>query len=57
MNASHLLQFKKSYSPQIFKKKHLKESGMACTKHMASLIENRKCNFYLIYIHVGEVKM
>jgi hypothetical protein len=40
-----------------FQKNHLKESSMACRKHMASLIENRKCNFYLIYIHVGEVNM
>ncbi len=37
--------------------KHLKESSMACRKHMASLIENKKCNFHLIYIHVGEVNM
>ncbi len=35
----------------------LKESSMACKKHMASLLENRKRNFYLIYIHVGEVNM
>ncbi len=40
-----------------FSKNHLKESGMACRKHMASLIENRKCNFYVIYTHEGEVNM
>ncbi len=40
-----------------FEKTHLKKSSMACRKHMASLIENRKCNFYLTYIHVGEVNM
>ncbi len=40
-----------------FSKKHLKESSMAYRKHMTSLIENRKCNFYLIYIHVEEVNM
>ncbi len=40
-----------------FSKKHLKESSMACRKNMGSLIENKKCNFYLIYIHVGEVNI
>ncbi len=45
----------KNHKDLKFSKKHLKELGMACRKHMASLIENKKCTFYLIYIHVGEV--
>ncbi len=40
-----------------FSKKRLKESSMACGKHMASLLKNKKCIFNLIYIHVGEVNM